>query len=253
MISKIFKDILVFPLINILVFSYHYIPDIGIVIILLTVLIRLVLLPSFHKSLKHQRALQKLQPKMDEIRNKYKDDKEAQAKAMMELYSVHKVNPLSSCLPLLFQLPILVALYQVFIQSLNGKALVGLYSFVPRPEHINPMFLHFLDLSKPNFILALIAALSQYVLGRMQLPASNSNSQDVMASTMRTQTLYMLPLVTLLLGIRIALHVGGKTFNIGLGLPAGLTLYWIVTTLFGLAQQYYILRKEANEALHAAK
>src|SRR5882672_7020257 len=95
MILQFFKDILVYPLINLLVFLYHYIPDIGVVIILLTVLIRLLLLPSFHKSLKHQRALQKLQPKMDEIKEKYKDDKEAQAKAMMELYSVHKVNPLS--------------------------------------------------------------------------------------------------------------------------------------------------------------
>jgi YidC/Oxa1 family membrane protein insertase len=80
MISRYFRDILVYPLINVLVFAYHYIPDIGIVIILLTVVIRLLLLPSFHKSLKHQRALQKLQPKMDEIKEKYKDDKEAQSK-----------------------------------------------------------------------------------------------------------------------------------------------------------------------------
>src|SRR3989338_2887446 len=110
-----FNQILVFPLLNLLVFFYNFIPDIGVVIILLTVLVRLVLLPSFHKSLKHQKALQDLQPKMNEIKEKYKNDKEQQAKAMMELYSAHKVNPLSSCLPLLIQLPILIALYQVFI------------------------------------------------------------------------------------------------------------------------------------------
>jgi YidC/Oxa1 family membrane protein insertase len=233
MISRFFKDILVYPLINVLVFSYHYIPDIGLVIILLTVLIRLLLLPSFHKSLKHQRALQKLQPKMDEIKEKYKNDKEAQAKAMMELYSVHKVNPLSSCLPLLIQLPILIALYQVFIQSLNGKPLQGLYHFVPNPGSINPTFLHWLNLGNHNIYMAIIAAVSQYLLGLMQQP---KKSTDATANMMRAQVLYMFPVVTLIIGLRI---------------PSGLVLYWIVTTLFGIGQQYYILRKEAKEALNA--
>jgi YidC/Oxa1 family membrane protein insertase len=235
MITKFFKDILVYPLINLLVFSYHYIPDVGIVIILLTVVIRLLLLPSFHKSLKHQRELQKLQPKMDEIRNKYKDDKEAQAKAMMELYSTHKVNPLSSCLPLLIQLPILIALYQVFIQSLNGKPLVGLYNFVPNPGHIDPMFLHWLNLGNHNIYMAVVAAVSQYLLGLMQQPKASS---DPTAKMMRAQVLYMFPVITLIIGLRI---------------PAGLVLYWIVTTLFGIGQQYYIIRKEAREALHVAQ
>src|SRR3989338_6875902 len=94
-----FNSILVYPLLNLLVFFYNFIPDIGVVIILITVLVRLALLPSFHKSLKHQKALTALQPKMNEIKEKHKDNKEAQAKALMELYSVHKVNPLSSCLP----------------------------------------------------------------------------------------------------------------------------------------------------------
>src|SRR3954470_7270112 len=116
MISQIFHNFLVYPLINVLVFFYHYIPDVGIVIILLTVIIRLILLPSFHKSLKHQRMLQALQPKIEEIKKKYKDDREAEMKATMELYKEHEVNPLSSCLPLLLQFPVLIALYQVFIQ-----------------------------------------------------------------------------------------------------------------------------------------
>jgi YidC/Oxa1 family membrane protein insertase len=234
MISNLFNNILVYPLINLLVFTYHYIPDIGIVIILLTVIIRLVLLPSFHKSLKHQRELQKLQPKIDEVKVKYKDDKEAQAKAMMELYSVHKVNPLSSCLPLLIQLPILIALYQVFIRSLNGKPIQGLYHFVPNPGTIDPFFLHWINLGQHNIYLAIIAAVSQYFLGRMQQPKAPS---DPTARMMRAQVLYMFPAVTLIIGLRI---------------PAGLVLYWIVTTLFGIAQQYYIVRKEARESLQAA-
>lgn len=231
-IGHIFNLILVYPLLNLLVFFYHYIPDIGVVIILLTVLIRLLLLPSFHKSLKQQRAMSVLQPKMNEIKEKYKDDKEGQAKAMMELYQVHKVNPLSSCLPLLIQLPILIALYRVFIQSLDGSKLAGLYPFIKAPSSINPMFLHWINLSHTNVYMAVLAGVLQYFQSRLMLPKTPST--DPTAKMMKYQTLYFLPAVTILLGIRF---------------PAGLTLYWVITTLFGVAQQYYILRKEAKQAL----
>lgn len=233
-IADIFNQALVFPLLNLLVFFYHYIPDIGIVIILLTVLVRLLLLPSFHKSLKHQKALQDLQPKMNEIKERYKDDKEQQARATMELYSVHKVNPLSSCLPLLIQLPILIALYQVFIQSLNGEALRGIYSFVTVPESIDPMFLGLINLKDRNIWLPVLAAVLQYFQGRMMLSKQPSANGDAMSKMMSMQTMYLFPILTLVIGLQF---------------PAGLTLYWVVTTLFGLGQQYYILRKEAKQAL----
>ncbi len=229
-----FNQILVYPLLNLLVFFYNYIPDIGIVIILLTVLVRLVLMPSFHKSLKHQKALSALQPKMNEIKEKYKDDKEQQAKAMMELYKIHKVNPVSSCLPLLLQLPILIALYRVFIKSLAGDKLEGIYHFISTPESINPMFLGFLNLADKNIVLAVIAGLLQYYQAKISLP--KTANEDPTAKVMTYQMLYFLPAVTIILGFQF---------------PAGLTLYWIVTTLFGIGQQHYIIRKEAKEALHA--
>jgi YidC/Oxa1 family membrane protein insertase len=131
---------------NLLVWVYNLIPDIGVVIILLTLLIRLILAPSFHKSLKSQSAMTALQPKMNDIREKYKHDQQAQAKAMMDLYREHKINPFSSCLPLLIQLPILISLYFVFTKALSGN-LGELYSFVHRPENLSPMFLGLLDLS----------------------------------------------------------------------------------------------------------
>jgi len=113
-------------------------------------LIRLALAPSFHKSLKSQKAMNDLQPKLNEMREKHKDNKEAQAKAMMELYKEHKINPLSSCLPLLIQLPILIGLYQVFRIALNpsiniATRLNGLYHFVPRPDMISPYFFAFFE------------------------------------------------------------------------------------------------------------
>ena len=225
-----FNLILVYPLLNLLVFFYHYIPDIGVVIILLTLLTRLLLLPTFHKQLKSQKVMTELQPKMAELKEKHKDDKEAQAKALMELYSVHKVNPLSACLPLLIQLPILIALYQVFIQSLNGSELHGLYSFVADPGQINPMFFGWLDLGKTNIVMAVIAGVLQYFQSKLMLPKTQTT--DTTTKMMQYQTLYFLPAITIFIG---------ATF------PAGLTLYWIVTTLVGIAQQYYVL-KQTKEA-----
>lgn len=225
--GNIFNQILVYPLLNLLVFFYHYIPDIGAVIILITVLVRLLLLPSFHKQLKSQKAMTALQPKLQALKIKYKGDKEAEARALMELYKEHKVNPISSCLPLLIQLPILIALYRVFMQSLNGKALVGLYPFIADPGKIDPLFVHWINLSHTNIIMAVVAGLLQYVQSRMMLPKTAPT--DSTTKMMQYQTLYFLPAITILFGIRF---------------PAGLTLYWIVTTLFGIGQQYYLMREE---------
>jgi YidC/Oxa1 family membrane protein insertase len=241
--GNLFNTILVHPLLNLLVFVYQYVPDIGATIIILTILIRLVLLPSFHKSMKHQRALQALQPKMQEIKEKYKDDQQRQAAAMMELYKVHKVNPLSSCLPILIQLPLLIGLYRVFMQSLNGDELQGLYSFIQNPGHIDTMFLGWIDLAaKHNYIMAAVAAILQFIQTRMTMKknaADNASVKgDVAADTAKMMQSYMLYLLP------------AMTFFFGVQFPAGLALYWIVTTLFGIAQQYYILRREASEALY---
>src|SRR6185369_4453660 len=158
-----FTVILIQPLLNLLVLGYNFVPghDIGVVIILVTVLIRLILAPSFHKSLKQQHSMAALQPKLNELREKHKDNKEAQAKAMMDLYKEHKVNPLGSCLPLLIQLPLLIALYQVFRIGLQSADLSAyLYHFVHNPGTINPNFLHFLNLAKPSIALGVLAGIA---------------------------------------------------------------------------------------------
>ncbi len=115
-ISVIFNDFLYRPLFNILVFFYNIVPghDFGLAIILITFLIRLILFPLSRKSIKSRKDLEELQPKIKAIQQKYKDKSE-QAKYLMTVYKEHKVNPASGCLPLLIQLPILFALYRVFI------------------------------------------------------------------------------------------------------------------------------------------
>ncbi|MBI3232213.1 MAG: YidC/Oxa1 family membrane protein insertase [Candidatus Doudnabacteria bacterium] len=220
--------ILVPVLLNVLVLFYNIIPDIGWVIIILTILIRLALAPSFHSSLKSQAAMTSLQPKMNEIREKHKDDQQAQAKAMMDLYKEHKINPFSSCLPLLIQLPILISLYFVFTKALTGN-LDGLYSFVHRPEHLNPMFLKVLDLSKPSHGLAILAGLSQFWQSKLMTPKNTGGAQDATQKIMSMQMTYMLPVVSVVIAWKF---------------PAGLPLYWVVTTLFGIAQQYFVKRKQ---------
>ncbi len=219
------KFFLVPILLNVLVLLYNFIPNIGVIIILLTLLVRLILAPSFHKSLKGQKAMNDLQPKLNEMREKHKDNKEAQAKAMMELYKEHKINPLSSCLPLLIQLPILIALYFVFTQAL-GNQLNGLWSFVHNPGTINPFFLG-INLAKASLPLGIIAGAAQFWQSKMMLPKTAGG--DATAKAMQLQTTYVLPVISAVIAIR---------------LPAGLPLYWIVTTLFAIGQQYYLMRKQ---------
>lgn len=238
MFHLLYNEVIYRPLLNLLVFIYNYIPDVGVAIILLTLLVRLVLTPSMNKSIKSQASLTALQPKLNEIKEKYKDNKQEQAKEMMELYKTHKVNPFSSCLPLLIQLPLLIGLFYVFRNGLNNN-LGGLYSFVPKPEHINPYFLNFLDLSRaaksaagwyvPALILGILTGLAQFWQSKMMQPTKKTGQEeDATVKMMRVQTTWLLPLITIYFSINF---------------PAGLPLYWLVTTLFAALQQLYIFRK----------
>src|SRR4030066_959163 len=152
-----FNTILYEPLLNALVLLYQYIPgkDFGIAVIALTLVIRFILYPLMVKSIRSQKVLSELQPKIKEIQEKYKNDKEKQTKEMMALYQREKINPFGGCLPLLIQLPILVALYRVFWKGLQPEAMEKLYSFVPNPGAIDPTFFGVLNLAEPNFIVAL--------------------------------------------------------------------------------------------------
>lgn len=241
MFSFIYTDIIYRPILNLLVFLYNFLPghDIGVVIILVTFLIRLALAPTFHKSLKSQKAMNELQPKLNEVKEKHKDNQQEQAKATMQLYKDHKINPFSSCLPLIIQLPILIALYQVFIKALKGN-LAGLYIFVRNPGSINPISLGFMDLSKvaynqgtiyaPALALALLAGATQFWQSKIMMP--KTTPQDSTARAMQMQTTYVLPFISAFIALK---------------LPAGLPLYWVVTTLFAIFQQYYITRdKQIN-------
>lgn len=231
-ISLIFNEVLYRPLFNGLIFLYNIIPfhDFGLAIILLTIIIRLILYPLNQKAIISQKAIGELQPQIKDLQNKFKDDKVKQSQALMELYKQKGVNPASGCLPILIQLPILIALYQVLLAGLDPSKLDILYPFISRPASVNPIFFGLLDLGKSNYWLAILAGLFTFIQTKMMVKKSSAAANDF-ASAMNKQMVYFMPAITLFIAWR---------------LPAGLALYWVVMTLLGIGQQYLIIKKNGH-------
>lgn len=235
---SLFNTILYQPLFNILVLLYNYLPghDFGVAVIVLTILIKILLYPLGVKSIKSQKALAGLQPKIKEIQEKYKNNKEQQAREMMGLYKKEKINPFSGFLPLLIQLPILIALFlvfRIFEGGLSPAELEKLYSFVSQPD-LNIKFLGFIDLIKPSMFLAFLAGISQFFQTRMISPKTKPNKKQApsFSDQMQKQMQYFFPVFTVLILLKM---------------PAAIGLYWITTALFTIVQQYVILKKKNYE------
>jgi len=237
LLINVFNIILYQPLFNALVFFYQYLPghDFGVAVIVLTILIRIILYPLMVQSVKSQKVLSELQPKIQEIQSKYKDDKERQAKAMMELYQKEKINPLGGCLPLLLQLPILIALYQVFWKGLRPEAMENLYSFISNPGSIDPTFFGLINLGQASLVLALLAGITQFFQTKMITPKTakikKGDQMSQFSGMMQKQMLYFFPIFTVFILWK---------------LPAAIALYWIITALFSIGQQYLIFKKPAH-------
>ncbi|NCB20903.1 MAG: membrane protein insertase YidC [Clostridia bacterium] len=238
--THLFQVIFYQPILNLLIFIYNNIAfqDLGFSIIIITVIIKLVLWPLSKKSIKSQSSIQEIQPKIDELKKKNKDNKEAMGRELMSLYKEHKVNPFSSCLPLLIQLPFFIAVFRVFRDGVASH-LELLYSFVAQPEGINNIFLGFMDLSKPVIYLAVLAGIAQFWQAKMMMAKKKKvnklddkvikgNKEENMAAIMNKQMLYFMP---------------GITIFIGVTLPGGLTLYWFVLTLLTILQQSIMHKK----------
>ncbi len=226
------------PLYNILILLYLIVPDLGVVIILLTLLMKFLLMPFTKHSIKAQKKMQEIQPELKKIQEKYKHDRQLQGRKVMEFYKEKGVNPAGGCLPMIVQLIFLIALYRVFMLGLDPNASGDLlYSFVKNPGHLNMIAFGFLDLSKPNIFLAIVTAIVQYYQGKMmvekhQLTEKKSDDKDKpdFSAMMQQQMVYMGPLLTLFIGMKFA---------------AGLILYWLVTTIFMIIQQWFVMREEA--------
>lgn len=225
-------------LLNVLLFLNSITGSLGLAIIAFTIVIRSLLLPATIPSIKATRRMKEMQPELNKLKKKFGNDKQALQLAQLELYKKYNVNPLSGCLPQLVQLGVLILLYRVLVGFLGNPEFNG--------SHIETSFL-WLDLGKPDplYILPVTAGLSQLVLSLMIAPGAekrdivpnkskkkvvreaNEKEENIaeMAQSMQQQMLYIMPVFT---GI------------IALNFPSGLALYWVATTIFSIAQQYFI-------------
>jgi YidC/Oxa1 family membrane protein insertase len=178
---------------------------------------------------------------MKEIQQKYKNDKEAQAKEMMNLYKTAGANPFGGCLPLIIQIVFLIAIYRV-LMNISGADFVvrpeELYSFIKNPGTINHLFLNldFFDLTKPNYLFAVLAAAAQYfqtkrMIANRPAPVAAESGKPDMAEMMNKQMLIIGPAMTLFIGFQFA---------------SALSLYWLVSTLFMIWQQESIMKQHTK-------
>jgi len=225
--SFLYNQILYIPLLNALIIIYNHLSfsDLGLAVIILTLIIRIILFPLFHKGSKSQALIQKIQPKIKEISEKYKDNKEEQVKKILEVYKENKVNPLSGIFLLLVQLPVLIALFHVFYYGLSSETLTGLYSFVTIPEKINFSFLGLINLQQTSIIIVVLAALFQYIQAKLSIAKVSSSDSANPGNKMAKQMALIGPFITFIILFR---------------LPSVIGIYWITTSVFSIFQQIII-------------
>jgi YidC/Oxa1 family membrane protein insertase len=238
MLLNIWNTVLYQPLLNALAFLVSIIPggDVGIAVIILTILVKIILFPLSQKSIEGQAEMNILAPELKKIKESGAS-KEEQARLTFDLYKKHKVNPFSGCLLVLIQIPIIFALYYVFFKGINFQG-GHLYSFIQAPEHANMLFFGILDISQKSVILAVLAGVSQYLQAHfMPAPISTPNVSgsagsfsESFAKSMQMQMKYVFPFVVAFIAYTIS---------------GAVALYWITSNLFMVGQQIYV-KKEKN-------
>ncbi|MBI4087662.1 MAG: YidC/Oxa1 family membrane protein insertase [Candidatus Liptonbacteria bacterium] len=230
----LYDTLLYNPLLNVLIFFYNTIAfgDFGLAIIFFTIFVRIILFPLFQKSARHQIVMQRLQPELKKIQEKHRNNREHQGIEMMALYKEKGINPFSGFLFLLVQLPILIALYQIFLNSQSKDFLSGLYGFMFRPDHINTSFVGLINLGGQSILMVGLAALAQYFQGILTLPKAEKHREPTPAEKINRQMIIVAPFITLLI-----------FYN----LPAAVSLYWLIATIFSAAQQFMINKQNKRE------
>ena len=209
--------------------------DVGVAIVILTLLVKIALYPFSQRSIESQVKMGLLAPELDKIK-KSGASKEEQAKQTFELYKKHKTNPFSGCLLVFIQIPIIFALYYVFYKGIKFDGDI-LYSFIHVPDHMNMLFLGILDIAGKSLFLAVLAGLSQYFQAYyMPKPAASSaepgSFSDSFSKSMHMQMKYFFPFLVAF----IAYSVSGAV-----------ALYWITSNVFAIGQQVYANRKKDEQ------
>jgi YidC/Oxa1 family membrane protein insertase len=202
-----FFGIIARPLLEVLKFFYHYVGNYGVAIILLTCIIKILFWPLTHKSYQSMKSMQTLQPEMQKIREKFKEDKERMNKEIMELYKRKRVNPMGGCLPMFIQIPVFFALYKVLLGTIELRHAPFVF------------WIQDLSVKDPYYITPIIMGVTMFIQQKM-----NPSTMD----PAQAKIFMFMPIVF--------------TFMF-LNFPSGLVIYWMVNNLLTILQQWLISRK----------
>jgi len=225
------------PLYNGLIFLVGIIPggDIGIALILLTILVKIILFPVSKRSIHSQEKMRALEGEIAAIKKNF-PDKEAQSRETMALYKKNKVNPFSGCLLLVIQLPIILALYYVFYKGLPFNA-ADIYPFLHIPAHFTTIFIGVADIAKKNIVLAVLAGISQFFQVKIStsrqkpaplVPGEKLSFAQEMTRSMNVQMKYILPVFIVFIAYKVS---------------AAIALYWVTSNMMAILQELLVRRK----------
>lgn len=240
LLKTLWNTLLMQPVLNLLLFFYLLIPNLGVSIILLTLAVRIITLPTTIKSLRISKKQRDLMPELDKIKQKYKHDKKKQAELQMALFKEHGINPASGCLTSIPTILIMIVLYRVIFSFSSPEGISSLldmvyFDFLVPDTPLNTHFLIWdLTIKDSLYILPVLAGLFQFLSSKMMMPAvakaektaqKTPDKSDDIAYNMQQQMLYMMPLLTVMIGLR---------------LPAGTVLYLVVSSIYSIIQSYLI-------------
>jgi YidC/Oxa1 family membrane protein insertase len=229
-----FHLLLIQPLFNALILFYEYVTfgDLGLAVIALTIALRFALYPIFYKGIKSQMLMQRMQPEIQRIQKELKNDKVKQTEAMLALYKAHKTNPFSGLFYTFIQLPILFAVYKIFMTGITTESLKDLYPFVTPPAEISSMFLGIIDVSQPNWWIVIAATIASFVQSYMMNKQSMARGAAVQPGM--KYMAYLAPVLTLFILPKLSAAIG---------------LYWTTTAIFSIFQQEHVTKQiKAHEA-----
>ena len=276
---NIFDTVIVQPIFNLLLGLYSIIPggDFGIALIIFTVLVRLALWPLVKKQLHQVKAMQKLQPELVRIKKETKGNRQLESMQMMELYKKHDVSPFRSIGILLIQLPIFIALFQVIniftthrdeISKFTYGFMKGIdpiHELIIHPEHFNQKLLGLVDLagraisSNPLtvnvilMLLAIAAAVTQYIMSKQTTPQQKSNKRlrDIMTEAADGKQTDQSEMNAIMMN-KMVMFLPVMMLFIMVNLPGALVLYYTVSNLVAVLQQKQIIDQDKNELIEIA-
>ncbi len=242
MFANLFNTIIYNPLYNGLVLFIDIVPmaDVGIAVILLTILVKVLLFPLAQKAARTQVILKKVQPEVDKLKDKLKEDKQEQARKIFELYKKHNVNPFFGFLVLFIQIPIVIGLYFVFYKGgLPNIDTALLYSFIPTPTQVNMLFLGLIPMDGKSVVLALLTGITQFINMQIVMPAivkkdikDGPNFKDDMIRSMQFQIKYFLPIIITVVAYMIS---------------SAVALYWVTSNIFTIGQELLVRKRLKKE------